>query len=55
MDTPVIVAGEDPVGLTLSFELDYQGVDCILSERNAATSRRPKDAKTIIDTVRGAL
>ncbi|MEL6386211.1 MAG: FAD-dependent monooxygenase [Pseudomonadota bacterium] len=42
VDAPVIIAGGGPVGLTLALELDHQGVDCILLERNLTTTRHPK-------------
>lgn len=41
-DAPVIIAGGGPVGLTLALELNHQGVDCILLERNPTTTRHPK-------------
>ncbi|WP_433622035.1 FAD-dependent monooxygenase [Nocardia sp. CA-120079] len=41
-NTPVLVVGAGPVGLTLALELDYHGVECVLVERNSTTTRHPK-------------
>ena len=41
-DTSVIIAGGGPVGLMLALELEHQGVDAILLERNETTTRHPK-------------
>lgn len=38
----VLVAGGGPVGLTLARDLAMRGVDCLLVERNATTTRHPK-------------
>lgn len=38
----VLVAGGGPVGLTLARDLARRGVDCLLVERNATTTRHPK-------------
>lgn len=38
----VLVAGGGPVGLTLARELARRGIDCLLVERNATTTRHPK-------------
>lgn len=40
--TSVLVVGAGPVGLTLALELDHHGVDAVLVERNATTTRHPK-------------
>ncbi|MEM7282659.1 MAG: FAD-dependent monooxygenase, partial [Pseudomonadota bacterium] len=42
VETPVLIAGGGPVGLVLAHELDYQGVNAILVERNPSTTRHPK-------------
>jgi len=41
-DTPVLIAGGGPVGMTLALELASHGVRSILVERNAGTTRHPK-------------
>ncbi|MBC8293107.1 MAG: FAD-dependent monooxygenase [Proteobacteria bacterium] len=41
-DTAVLVAGGGPVGLLLAHELAWQGVDCVLVERNATGTAAPK-------------
>lgn len=41
-DTPVLIAGGGPVGMTLALELAYHGVKSILIERNPTTTRHPK-------------
>lgn len=42
-ETPsVLVIGAGPVGLTLALELDRHGVDTLVVERNATTTRHPK-------------
>ena len=38
----VLVAGGGPVGLTLPRDLARRGIDCLLVERNATTTRHPK-------------
>lgn len=40
--TSVLVIGAGPVGLTLAMELEHHGVDALLVERNASTTRHPK-------------
>ncbi|MEV5836917.1 FAD-dependent monooxygenase [Nocardia sp. NPDC052112] len=40
--TAVLVVGAGPVGLTLALELDRHGVDTVLVERNATSTRHPK-------------
>ncbi len=40
--TPVLVAGGGPVGLTLALELQHHGIDAIVVERNPETTRHPK-------------
>ncbi|MFX0579245.1 FAD-dependent monooxygenase [Nocardia nepalensis] len=40
--TSVLVIGAGPVGLTLALELDRHGVDALVVERNASTTRHPK-------------
>ncbi len=42
LKTPVLIAGGGPVGLVLAHELNYQGIDAILVERNPTTTRHPK-------------
>ena len=39
---PVLIAGGGPVGLVLALELEHRGIDAILVERNAHTTRHPK-------------
>jgi 2-polyprenyl-6-methoxyphenol hydroxylase-like FAD-dependent oxidoreductase len=41
-ETPVLIAGGGPVGMTLALELARLGVACTLVERNATTTRHPK-------------
>ena len=40
--TQVLISGGGPVGLMTALELNYQGVDAILLERNPETTRHPK-------------
>ncbi|WP_433522090.1 FAD-dependent monooxygenase [Nocardia pseudovaccinii] len=40
--TSVLVVGAGPVGLTLALELDRHGVDTVVVERNATSTRHPK-------------
>jgi len=40
--TPILIAGGGPVGLTLSIILAHFGVDCVLLERNQDTTQHPK-------------
>jgi 2-polyprenyl-6-methoxyphenol hydroxylase-like FAD-dependent oxidoreductase len=40
--TPVLVVGGGPVGMTVALELARRGVACTLVERNAGTTRHPK-------------
>ena len=40
--TPVLIAGGGPVGLTLALELQHHGIDAIVVERNPDTTRHPK-------------
>lgn len=40
--TPVLIAGGGPVGLMMALELNHHGIDALLVERNAATTRHPK-------------
>ena len=42
MDTQVLIAGGGPVGLMVAMELDKQGIDAILIERNPITTQHPK-------------
>jgi 2-polyprenyl-6-methoxyphenol hydroxylase-like FAD-dependent oxidoreductase len=42
IETPVLIVGGGPVGLTLSLELAAQGVDCHLIDRRPALGRLPK-------------
>jgi 2-polyprenyl-6-methoxyphenol hydroxylase-like FAD-dependent oxidoreductase len=48
---PVLIAGGGPVGMTLACELSRRGIECMLVERNATTTRYPKmdvtDARSI--------
>lgn len=39
---PVLIAGGGPVGLALALELNHQGIDALLIERNETTTRHPK-------------
>jgi 2-polyprenyl-6-methoxyphenol hydroxylase-like FAD-dependent oxidoreductase len=41
-DTPVLIAGGGPVGMTLALQLARCGVRSMLVERNATTTRHPK-------------
>ncbi|MGB0619079.1 MAG: FAD-dependent monooxygenase [Myxococcota bacterium] len=41
-ETPVLIAGGGPVGLVLALELEHRGIDAILFERNASTTKHPK-------------
>ena len=40
--TPVLIAGGGPVGMTLALVLARLGVPCMLAERNLETTRHPK-------------
>ena len=42
MDTPVLIVGGGPVGLTLALVLAKFGVNCTLIERNRSTTQHPK-------------
>ena len=42
VDTPVLIAGGGPVGMTTALNLARYGVRSILVERNATTTRHPK-------------
>src|ERR1700681_2646485 len=42
IETPVLIAGGGPVGMTLALELARCGVASVLVERNATTTRHPK-------------
>lgn len=42
LETPVLIAGGGPVGMTLACDLAGRGIRCILVERNEATTRHPK-------------
>lgn len=42
VDTPVLIAGGGPVGLTLARVLALRGVRSVLAERNESTTRHPK-------------
>jgi len=42
IETPVLIAGGGPVGMTLALALARQGVRSIVVERNASTTRHPK-------------
>jgi 2-polyprenyl-6-methoxyphenol hydroxylase-like FAD-dependent oxidoreductase len=39
---PVLIAGGGPVGMTLACELSRRGIECMLVECNATTTRYPK-------------
>ena len=41
-ETPVLIAGGGPVGMTLARVLAHHGVRCLLVERNETTTRHPK-------------
>jgi 2-polyprenyl-6-methoxyphenol hydroxylase-like FAD-dependent oxidoreductase len=41
-DTPVLIAGGGPVGMTLALELAQHGVRSFVVERNLSTTRHPK-------------
>jgi 2-polyprenyl-6-methoxyphenol hydroxylase-like FAD-dependent oxidoreductase len=40
--TPVLIAGAGPVGMTLAFDLAFRGVACVIIEKNHTTTRHPK-------------
>jgi 2-polyprenyl-6-methoxyphenol hydroxylase-like FAD-dependent oxidoreductase len=42
VDTPVLIVGAGPVGLTLALDLGRRGVRCTLIERNTSTIQLPK-------------
>ena len=42
IETPVLIAGGGPVGMTLALSLARYGVRSILVERNPETTRHPK-------------
>jgi len=42
LETPVLIAGGGPVGMTLALSLAQYGVRSVLVERNPATTRHPK-------------
>ncbi|MHB8696029.1 MAG: FAD-dependent monooxygenase, partial [Solirubrobacteraceae bacterium] len=42
IETPVLIVGGGPVGLTLSLELAAQGVDCHLIDRRPELGQLPK-------------
>jgi len=42
MDSQVLIAGGGPVGLMVAMELDKQGINAILIEKNPTTTRHPK-------------
>jgi len=41
-ETPVLIAGGGPVGLSLALELEHRGTRAILIERNPTTTQHPK-------------
>jgi len=42
LDTPVLIVGGGPVGLTLAAELGWRGNDCMLVEERTEPTRHPK-------------
>src|SRR3546814_12132671 len=46
IETPVLIAGGGPVGMTLALNLARYGVRSLLVERTPATTRHPKMALT---------
>ena len=42
MDTQILIAGGGPVGLMVALELNKQGVNAILIEKNPTTTKHPK-------------
>jgi 2-polyprenyl-6-methoxyphenol hydroxylase-like FAD-dependent oxidoreductase len=42
IETPVLVAGGGPVGMTLALNLAHYGIRSLVVERNATTTRHPK-------------
>jgi 2-polyprenyl-6-methoxyphenol hydroxylase-like FAD-dependent oxidoreductase len=42
IETPVLIAGGGPVGMTLALNLARYGIRSIVVERNATTTRHPK-------------
>jgi len=42
IEVPVLIVGGGPVGLTLAMELQHQGIEALLCERNPATTSHPK-------------
>ncbi len=42
MDTQILIAGGGPVGLMVALELNKQGVNAILIEKNLTTTKHPK-------------
>ena len=40
--TPVLIAGAGPVGMTLAFDLAFRGVACVIVEKNHTTTSHPK-------------
>lgn len=42
IEVSVLVVGGGPVGLTTAVELSHFGIDCLVIEKNASTTRHPK-------------
>jgi 2-polyprenyl-6-methoxyphenol hydroxylase-like FAD-dependent oxidoreductase len=40
--TPVLIAGAGPVGMTLALDLAFRGVACVIVEKNHTTTSHPK-------------
>lgn len=38
IETPVLIVGGGPVGLALALDLNHQGIDCLVAERDAGTA-----------------